>query len=170
MKYSDGTVNVTNGSNSVVGVGTLFSANVAAGQLFTIIGSGITNTIASVTDNTHLVLVSNYAGATSTGNAYTIIQGFTTGYGIPYPDIGDVQTATIMKRAMVLIDTLFSAVFGTSATTTQLVDKTNTVNTTYKKAGRSIFNTTTGKPVWAVGSNATDVWKDATGATAHTPV
>lgn len=54
--------------------------------------------------------------------------------------------------------------------TTNLTDITNTINTSaFKEAGRMVFNTTTNKPVWAVGSADGDVWVDATGATAHTP-
>jgi hypothetical protein len=56
------------------------------------------------------------------------------------------------------------------ATTAQLADITSPANTNYKEAGGSIFNTTTSKPVWAVGSTAASVWVDATGSTVHTPV
>jgi hypothetical protein len=56
------------------------------------------------------------------------------------------------------------------ATTTQLADITDAVNTVGKEIGLSYFNTTTGLPVWAVGATAGSVWVDATGATAHTPV
>lgn len=38
-----------------------------------------------------------------------------------------------------------------------------------KQPGFMVWNVTTGKPVWAVGSAAGDVWVDATGSTAHTP-
>ena len=55
--------------------------------------------------------------------------------------------------------------------TTNLTDITNAINTdVYKEVGFMVFNTTTNKPVWAIGSADGDVWKDATGATAHTPV
>ena len=170
MKYDTGTVAVTNGSAAVVGTGTKWLTNLAANQLFSLAGSSIAYTVASITDDTHLTLAANYAGTTGSGLTYTVIQAFTTNYSIPYPDIGDVQTATIMKRAMMLIDTLFQKLTAQNATTTQLTSAADPINTTYKRAGRSVFNTTTNKPVWAVGTNATDVWKDATGTTAHTPV
>ena len=58
-----------------------------------------------------------------------------------------------------------------TATTAELNDITATINTSSSKVtGYSVFNTTTGAPVWATGSAAGDVWNDATGAVANTPV
>lgn len=58
-----------------------------------------------------------------------------------------------------------------TATTTELTDMTDDVNTSIlKRAGYQVFNTTTSKPVWSVGSADGSVWVDATGATVHTPV
>jgi hypothetical protein len=56
-------------------------------------------------------------------------------------------------------------------TTTNLIDNAHAINTSaLKVAGYMVFNTTTSIPVWAAGSGDSDVWVDATGATAHTPV
>lgn len=58
-----------------------------------------------------------------------------------------------------------------TSTTTALADITDVINTGSQKiAGYPVFNVTTGLPVWAVGNADGDVWNDATGATAHTPV
>lgn len=54
-------------------------------------------------------------------------------------------------------------------TTAQLADKTNSCNTRGKIIGRQVFNTTTGKPVYATGVTDVAVWNDATGTLAHTP-
>lgn len=57
-----------------------------------------------------------------------------------------------------------------SATTTNLEDITHAINTAAgKKLGSWVFNSTTKKPVWAVGNADGSVWVDATGVTAHTP-
>lgn len=56
-----------------------------------------------------------------------------------------------------------------AATTAQLASLAHPVNTYGKFAGRQVFNTTTGKPVWAAGSTPAALWKDSAGATAHTP-
>lgn len=63
-----------------------------------------------------------------------------------------------------------TAALPTTSTTAALAAVANAINTGGKFAGKMVFNTTTGKPVWAVGPLAADVWKDATGATAHTPI
>lgn len=58
-----------------------------------------------------------------------------------------------------------------SYTTAELEDVTDVVNTSpAKHAGYMVWNSTTGKPVFADGSADADTWADATGATAHTPV
>lgn len=167
MKYNIGTINVTNSSAAVVGVGTKWVANLAAGQMFTVVGSGIVYYVGSITDDTHLTLTANYAGTTATAQPYTIVQSFTPGNSIPYPDIGDVQTATILKRALAIIDGLLTTV---TATTAQFQSKTATVNTTNKIVGKGCFNTTTNKELWPTGTLNTSTWVDATGTVVYTPV
>lgn len=56
------------------------------------------------------------------------------------------------------------------AATTDFQSAASLVNTKYKSGGTMLFNLTTNKPVWSVGSTPTSVWVDATGATVHTPV
>ncbi len=58
----------------------------------------------------------------------------------------------------------------TVATTAALVAIANDINVRADKVeGYQVFNSTTGLPVWALGSADGDLWVDATGATAHTP-
>ena len=58
-----------------------------------------------------------------------------------------------------------------TSTTAALEAIADAINTSASKlAGTVLFNTTTSQPVWAIGSADGDVWVDATGATAHTPV
>lgn len=56
-----------------------------------------------------------------------------------------------------------------SSTTAELTDITSNINTAGKFKGRQVYNLDTNKPVFAAGSSASNVWRDATGATAHTP-
>ena len=57
------------------------------------------------------------------------------------------------------------------ATTTQLEDINDDINISgIKELGQQVYNTTTSKPVYAQGAIPGAVWKDATGATVHTPV
>lgn len=58
----------------------------------------------------------------------------------------------------------------TEATAAQLTAATNAANTVGKHTGRQVWDSTNGRPVWASGSGATDVWVDHAGTTVHTPV
>lgn len=104
-QYKTGTVSVTNGSPTVEGSGTTFTGgNVTAGDIFTVLGDNTWYEVASVTDADTLVLAANYAGTTASGAAYTITRDFTTNNGYPYPQKGDIETASLIKRAFVQID------------------------------------------------------------------
>jgi hypothetical protein len=111
-QYRTGTVNVTNGSPNLVGVGTNWLGNVAAGNLFTVSGSLVPYIAgANPTDDTHIALSSNYAGATQNGLAYSFTTSLTPNRSLPYMEDRDIDTATIFKSAMVKLDTILGAVF-----------------------------------------------------------
>ena len=129
-QYKTGTVSVTNGSAAIVGTGTLWLAEIAAGDLFVVIDDGVTYEVASITDNTHITLSSVYAGTTNAAAVYAISRDFTPVQGYPYPVKGDIETATIIKRAFEMIDTKTTLI---STSTTSLTigtgSKTLTVET-----------------------------------------
>lgn len=80
-------------------------------------------------------------------------------------EINNTVTGAGFERALTQSDAAITA------TTTQLNDITDAINTSaLKVAGYEVFNTTTGAPVWATGNADGSVWNDATGATANTPV
>ncbi|HEY2346794.1 MAG TPA: hypothetical protein VGH80_13115 [Xanthomonadaceae bacterium] len=56
-----------------------------------------------------------------------------------------------------------------TAITSQLNSATQPVNVTGKYAGRMIFNTTTGMPVWATGGSTTSTWVNSAGSVQNTP-
>lgn len=76
--YTTGTVSLTNGSDTVTGTGTSWSANVEPGMLFiggamTILESGIPLAIVKeVVSNTSLKLMEAYRGPTAAGQSYTL--------------------------------------------------------------------------------------------------
>lgn len=74
--YRDGTVSVTNGSTAVTGVQTLWTTQISQGDLFTLDASQFYE-VASITDDTHLVLKSAYLGATASAQNYAVIRNFT---------------------------------------------------------------------------------------------
>ena len=103
-QYRTGTVTVTNADATVVGVGTAFTDNVVAGDLFTLPGSGIFYEVASITDDTHLELTANYAGETAEGVTYIISTGFTPNFDIPEISGGDLNWPDVLTRALRRVD------------------------------------------------------------------
>tara|TARA_R110000851_G_scaffold4635_1_gene18866 strand:- start:22 stop:2289 length:2268 start_codon:yes stop_codon:yes gene_type:complete len=59
---------------------------------------------------------------------------------------------------------------GNVTTTAALADIANEINTMGKYDGKQVYNADTNFPLWASGSAASSVWRDATASTAHTPV
>jgi uncharacterized protein (TIGR03437 family) len=70
--YNSGNINVVNGSNTVVGVGTAWTAAMVGGQV--VISDGI-YTITAVTSATSLTLNTNYVGVTGNGFTHVILYG-----------------------------------------------------------------------------------------------
>ncbi len=142
MQYGTGTVNVANGSNIVVGVGTLFVANVPVGSVFSKNGSGVPYIVAQIDGDTQLRLASNYAGATENGIAYRITTSFTPNHQLAYPEAQDIDTHTILKRSMVKIDTILGAALGAVGNANRLVHTDASGN--LKTSAAATFNESTG--------------------------
>jgi uncharacterized protein (TIGR03437 family) len=70
--YTSGNINVVNGTNSVVGVGTAWTSAMVGGQV--VISDGI-YTITAVNSATSLTLNTNYVGVTGNGFTHTILYG-----------------------------------------------------------------------------------------------
>ena len=109
-QYSTGLSSVTNGSATVTGSGTLWSANVSAGDSFTIAGDGVMYDVASVNSNTSITLSVAYAGPTASGAVYAIGTSFTVPDNFPEMSQGDIETATIFTRAMRGIQSKFTGI------------------------------------------------------------
>jgi hypothetical protein len=105
-QYREGTVSVTNGSQTVTGVGTSWLAEVASGDLFVIVGQGIVYQVAAVGSNTSITLAANYAGTSGSGLSYVVARDFTPINNIPIINRGDFETAALLTRAMQIIDGL----------------------------------------------------------------
>jgi hypothetical protein len=140
-QYKVGTVNTTSGSATVTGVGTTFTGNVSVGDAFTIVGSGVTYTVAAVASDTSLTLSAPYAGATATGQAYAITRDFTTD-GIPELAQGDIETATIYTRGMRRINDLLTTIKSVFTATRVLINGADASGTDVLKANGSITATT----------------------------
>ena len=114
-QYSTGLSSVTNGSPTVTGSGTLWSANVSAGDSFTIASTGVMYDVASVDSDTQITLSAPYAGTTASGVVYAIGTGFTVPDSFPEMSQGDIETATIFTRAMRKIQGKISSILAGGA-------------------------------------------------------
>lgn len=103
-QYRTGTVAVTSGSNVVVGTGTAWLSNAGIGHTFKLRGIDVTYEVAAVISDTELRINGFWEGADLNGQAYQIGTSFTPISGLPYPEAGDVETAAILKRALLLLD------------------------------------------------------------------
>lgn len=99
--YTTGTVNMTNNSAAVVGVGTAFVANVTAGDGFLIAGEIVYYTVLSITDNTHLTLSVVYAGATGNGKTYQISRDWTVNLGLAEIQPGDPNWPYLLTQKVI---------------------------------------------------------------------
>lgn len=97
--YSTGTVTATLGSKTITGAGTLWTANVDAGMLLRVAGTGRVYVVASVDSNTQITLRDAYEGATLGGQAYALTRLFTA--SAPYKSSGVM--AVVANRLIVCI-------------------------------------------------------------------
>lgn len=104
MQYTDGTVEVTNGSNVVTGTGTQWATEIATGHLFTVVGDGVTYQISAVNSNTELELSDNYFGTTESFALYVISRDFTPNKSYPLINRGDIETAALYNRLVEMLD------------------------------------------------------------------
>jgi len=88
----------------VIGVGTLFLANVAAGQRFRRAGDLATYTVASIQTDLKLTLATAYAGVNGTGVNYTITKDFTDKRSYPRLNNNDRDWPGNLDDALVGID------------------------------------------------------------------
>ena len=109
-QYSTGLASTTNGSATVTGSGTLWLANVSAGDSFTVAGDGVMYDVASVDSDTQITLSAPYAGTTASGAVYTIARDFTSPDNFPELTTGDIETPTIITRAFRKIQSRFTGI------------------------------------------------------------
>src|ERR1051325_515767 len=88
--YSTGTISVTNGSPNVTGSGTAFNSGFIA-PVRIVIG-GVWYTVSTITDATHIVLSTNYAGSTASGLAFQAYK--TADYAEKFQDFGATNELT----------------------------------------------------------------------------
>jgi hypothetical protein len=105
--YKDGTISVISNSDIVEGIATKFLTNVTIGEYFIIFGALSVYRIISVIDDTHIKLdkiVTGKAGNIISGLSYRISSDFTPILGLPIPTSHDVDSSSVINRALTIID------------------------------------------------------------------
>jgi hypothetical protein len=110
-QYTTGTVDVTNGSATVLGTGTEWLTEAEVGDSFAVLNEGVLYDIAAVTSDTEIQLSAPYAGVTSEDISYIIQRDFTANTNLPELSRGALETAAVFTRAMRQIDTGFGDIF-----------------------------------------------------------
>jgi len=109
------TVSVTNGDATVTASGEDFLTSLSAGQWFTVVNSGVSYQIASITDDNNFELTAVYAGTTNASASAVIQTSWTTNRNLPKLERGDIETATIFGRFAEIMDTYLGAAYTSGA-------------------------------------------------------
>ena len=119
-QYKTGSVNVTNGSVTVVGVGTAFLINVAIGNSIKVAGIDVTYQVASVLADDQLTLSAPYQGATANNAAYQVGTGFTDNFSLVEIDDGDNDWPYHLTAGVIRpLDTILKAIASSNFKTTE---------------------------------------------------
>jgi hypothetical protein len=134
-QYKQGTVAFVNGSNSVQGTGTGWSAaNVLVGQEIHHTDYPLVPYTVGAIDyiNQMITLSSNYAGASDATASYVAVTDYTANHNLPEVSVSDVDIPAILTRALRAIDVLLGEGGGTETGTalpTASVDYRGTIFT-----------------------------------------
>ena len=111
--YRTGTVDITQGSTNVTGVGTNWqTAGIQPGDVF-MVGNSVLYEIADVGDNTNIVLQSAFQGATGTAQNYSILRNFA---GTMQAQIA-AQVSELVNKYESYIDTELEQIVGPAGPT-----------------------------------------------------
>lgn len=102
-QYSTGTVSITAGNTTVIGVGTSWLTAVVVGDLLRVNSDSAYYVIGSVDSNTQLTLSTPYP-TSKTDVDYEIIRDFSPNRDYPLPRQGDLHLADLVRRALLMID------------------------------------------------------------------
>ena len=97
---------LTNNSNVVTGLETLWINKISVGNLFKLQGKPAIYKIDSVESDTQLKLTVDYAEPSGTGLGYCIVRSFSQSFGLPSIHRGDIDWPDFYNKAMVMIDQL----------------------------------------------------------------
>ena len=143
-QYITGTVDVTNGSQNVVGIGTEWTTYINVGDSFKVEGINTIYEIGAVTDDTHISLSANWAGSTLVNQNYQITVDFTPNFNLTEIWAGDRDWPYHLTRTIREIDRLFQWIVDrTASSATTTTTTTTTTSSTTSTTSTSSTTTTT---------------------------
>lgn len=151
-QYRAGKASVTNDSATVTGSGTFWLANISQGDAFTVAGSNVIYDVASVQSDTQLTLSTPYSGTTISEATYAVTRDFTSPDNFPELVAGDIETPTIITRAIRKIQQKFNNTLLRQGGTTDNRPQSPSDYECY-------FDTDLGQPIWYSGTS----WVDSSG-------
>jgi hypothetical protein len=86
-----------------------WDVDVSVGDIFTVAGDGKFYSIDAVTHPWEISLASNYTGTDEDGHQYAITRDFTPVLSIPIPQPGDIETAALIREAMLKVEEILGA-------------------------------------------------------------
>jgi len=131
-KYQTGTVNVTNGSQTVIGNSTSWLANVSVGDIFKIQEGYSIYQIGAVVSNTEITLTSKYIEGSGSFANYQILADFTPNFSLTEIHVGDKDWPYHLTKTLRRIDEILYWLYDrpkSSATTTTTTTSSSSSST-----------------------------------------
>lgn len=108
-QYDFGTVDVTNGSATIVGTGTEWLSFIQKGALFSLQGGKVWYEVSEVLSDTEITLTSEFVGETQAAASYVLHTTFTPNLGLPVIGFGDINTGGLLQQAFGTIEAALKA-------------------------------------------------------------
>lgn len=147
-QYQTGLVDVTSGSATISGTGTVWTTNVTIGDLFMVNNISTHYEVATILTDTSIGLNSAWAGTTLTDQNYQITTDFTPNYDIPEVSQGDKNWAFGITAALRIIDSQLKINYDLAVGIYDIDDHTDETSVTLEVSDLNkvhIFSTATSK-------------------------
>ncbi len=141
-QYRIGTVDVTNGSKTVIGHGTVFLTKVSVADSFKVASIDSIYSVGLIVSDTELTLASNWVGATATGQSYQVGVDRTTFFAFGEIWAGDKDWPYHLTQTIRRIDQIIKHIADKAQYTTTTMTTSTTTTTTSSTISTSSTSST----------------------------